>query len=67
MTFDKILKINKQKRKINVKCFGITLYEKSTDKEECFIKTKYLAGLFYKKIDICNKTFKFQMFGFSLF
>ena len=67
MIFDKILKINRQKRKIKVKCLGITLYEKSIDKEEYFIKTKYLAGLFYKKFDIYNKTFKFQTFGFSLF
>ncbi|MGN1154090.1 MAG: hypothetical protein ACI4S3_08670 [Candidatus Gastranaerophilaceae bacterium] len=67
MTFDKILKINRQKRKIKIKCFGITLYEKSIDNEECFIKTKYLSGLFYKKFDIYNKTFKFQIFGFSIF
>lgn len=56
-----------EKRKIKVKCFGITLYEKSLDKEEYFVQTKYLSGLIYKRFDIYNKTFKFQICGSSIF
>lgn len=67
MIFNSILNINRQKRKIKVKCFGITLYEKNIDKEENFIKCKYLFGLFNKKFDLYNKTFKFKMFGISIF
>lgn len=62
-----IFQVEKQKRKFRINILGLTIYEKILDKEENFVKEKYLLGIFSKKYELYTKTFKLKFLNFTFF
>lgn len=62
-----IFKISRKKHSCKIKAFGITIFERKTDKEEYFVFIKLLAGIIYSKYDILLDKLDLRIFGLLLF